>query len=79
MRFRSIKYENTLYVVALILAVALRFIRLGVLPLSDTFSVGGSAAILLDVPQDWLLLVSGLIAVPLIVIRDRHARVAAVG
>ncbi len=36
MRFRSIKYENTLYVVALILAVALRFIRLGVLPLSDT-------------------------------------------
>lgn len=41
--------------------------------------IGGSAAILLDVPQDWLLLVSGLIAVPLIVIRDRRARVAAVG
>jgi Family of unknown function (DUF6064) len=31
--------------------------------------IGGSAAILLGVPQDWLLLVSGLIAVPLIVFR----------
>ena len=29
--------------------------------------IGGSAAILLDVPQDWLLLASGFIAVPLIV------------
>ena len=29
--------------------------------------IGGSAAILLDVRQDWLLLVSGLIAVPNIV------------
>ena len=36
--------------------------------------IGGSAAILLDVRQDWLLLVSGLIAVPVIVIRDRHAQ-----
>jgi Family of unknown function (DUF6064) len=35
--------------------------------------IGGSAAILLNVPQDWLLLVSGCIAVPLIVFRDRHA------
>jgi Family of unknown function (DUF6064) len=34
--------------------------------------IGGSAAILLDVRQDWLLLVSGLIAVPIIVIRERH-------
>ena len=41
--------------------------------------IGGSAAILLDIPQDWLLLLSGFIAVPLIVIRDRHARVAAAG
>jgi len=32
--------------------------------------VGGSAAFLLGVPQDWLLLFSG-IAVPLIVVRDR--------
>jgi hypothetical protein len=32
--------------------------------------IGGSAAILLHVPQDWLLLLSGLIAVPLIVVRD---------
>jgi hypothetical protein len=36
--------------------------------------IGGSAAILLDVPQDWLLLLSGLVAVPLIVVRDRRAR-----
>ena len=36
--------------------------------------IGGSAAILLDVRQDWLLLVSGLIAVPVIVVRDRHAQ-----
>jgi hypothetical protein len=34
--------------------------------------IGGSAAILLQVPQDWLLLVSGFIAVPLIVFRDRQ-------
>lgn len=34
--------------------------------------IGGSAAILLHVPQDWLLLVSGCIAIPLIVARDRH-------
>jgi hypothetical protein len=35
--------------------------------------IGGSAAVLLNVPQDWLLLVSGCIAVPLIVFRDQHA------
>jgi hypothetical protein len=35
--------------------------------------IGGSAAILLDVWQDWLLLVCGLVAVPIIVVRDRHA------
>ena len=29
--------------------------------------VGGSAAVLLEIPQDWLLLASGFIAVPLIV------------
>jgi hypothetical protein len=39
--------------------------------------IGGSAAILLDVPQDWLLLVSGAIAVPLIVLRDRRRSAAA--
>jgi len=33
--------------------------------------IGGSAAVLLHVPQDWLLLVSGLIVVPLIIVRDR--------
>jgi len=36
MRFRSIKSENSLYVIAFILAIALRFIQLGALPLSDT-------------------------------------------
>jgi hypothetical protein len=35
--------------------------------------IGGSAAILLNVPQDWLLIVSGFIALPLMVFRDRHA------
>ncbi|MDP3074905.1 DUF6064 family protein [Bradyrhizobium sp.] len=34
--------------------------------------IGGSAAILLQVPQDWLLLVSGVITVPLLVLRDRQ-------
>jgi hypothetical protein len=33
--------------------------------------IGGSAAIFLNVPQDWLLLLSGGIAVPLMVLRDR--------
>lgn len=36
--------------------------------------IGGSAAFLLQVPQDWPLLFSGLIAVPLILIRDRGPR-----
>ncbi|RWL98503.1 MAG: hypothetical protein EOR68_14730 [Mesorhizobium sp.] len=37
--------------------------------------IGGSAAFLLGVPQDWLLLASGVIAVPLIVLGDRrHSR-----
>jgi hypothetical protein len=36
MRFRSVKHESVLYVIAFILAVALRFIQLGASPLSDT-------------------------------------------
>lgn len=36
--------------------------------------IGGSAAIVLDVPQDWLLLFSGGIAVTLIVVRDRRVK-----
>jgi len=36
--------------------------------------IGGSAAILLAIPQDWLLLASGIVAVPLIVLRDRSGR-----
>lgn len=35
MRFRSIKHESILYVIAFLLAAALRFIQLGALPLSD--------------------------------------------
>jgi len=42
--------------------------------------IGGSTAILLHVPQDWFLLVSGCIAVSLIIFRDRqtmpNARIA---
>jgi hypothetical protein len=34
--------------------------------------IGGSAAILLQVPQDWLLLVSGAITIALVVFRDRQ-------
>ena len=36
--------------------------------------IGGSAAIVLNVPQDWLLLFRGGIAVPLIVVRDRRVK-----
>ena len=36
--------------------------------------IGGSAAFLLHVPQDWLLLASGLISVPLILLRPRPVR-----
>ena len=35
--------------------------------------IGGSAAILLHVPQDWLLLVSGCIAISLMAFRDAQA------
>jgi hypothetical protein len=38
--------------------------------------LGGSAATLLQMPQDWLLLVSGLVAVPVLVHRDRLRRAA---
>lgn len=36
--------------------------------------IGGSAAILLNVPQDWLLLLSGCVAVPLVLVRERQAK-----
>jgi hypothetical protein len=35
--------------------------------------IGGSAAVLLSVPQDWLLLVSGLISIPLIMFSERQS------
>ncbi len=36
--------------------------------------IGGSAAILLAIPQDWPLLASGFVAVPLIMLRNRAER-----
>lgn len=39
MRFQFAKYENILYAIAFILAVALRFIQLGALPLDDNEAV----------------------------------------
>jgi hypothetical protein len=36
--------------------------------------IGGSAAVLLNVPQDWLLLLSGCITLLLMILRDRCAR-----
>ncbi|MEH2626574.1 hypothetical protein V1292_004629 [Bradyrhizobium sp. AZCC 1719] len=45
------------------------------LPIPFVWSlIGGSAAILLHVPQDWFLLVSGLIATPLIAFRSQPSR-----
>jgi Family of unknown function (DUF6064) len=41
--------------------------------------IGGSAAFLLAVPQDWPLLASGAIAIPLIVRRDLRAGAAGAG
>jgi hypothetical protein len=34
--------------------------------------IGGSAAFLLDVPQDWLLLLSGAVAAPTVLLRRAH-------
>lgn len=41
--------------------------------------IGGSAAILFRIPQDWVLLVSGLTSVPLIVLSERRDRPMAPG
>ena len=38
--------------------------------------IGGSAAVLLAIPQDWLLLVSGIVTVPMLMLRDRALRPA---
>jgi hypothetical protein len=64
----------TIFTFGLLLMTTRRFSRwLLVIPFIWSL-IGGSAAIFLDVRQDWLLLVSGFIAVPIIVFRDRHAR-----
>ena len=39
--------------------------------------IGGSAAFALSIPQDWVLLFSGLVVVPLIILRDRRRKVRA--
>jgi hypothetical protein len=66
----------TIFTFGMLLLTTERFSRwLLVIPFLWSL-VGGSAAILLQVPQDWLLLISGVIAITLIVIRDRSARQA---
>jgi len=58
-----------------LLLLTVRPVLRGLLVIPFVWSlIGGSAAILLDVPQDWLLLASGCIAAPLIIFRDRQAR-----
>ena len=64
----------TIFTFGLLLMTAKRFSYwLLVIPFIWS-AIGGSAAMLLDVRQDWLLLVSGIIAVPIIVVGNRHAR-----
>ena len=46
---------------------------LTVIPLTWSL-IGGSAAFLLGVPQDWVLLATGVIAIPLIALHDRQGR-----
>lgn len=41
--------------------------------------IGGSAAFLLGVAPDWLLLVSGMIAIPLLIVRDKWRSQSVVG
>lgn len=55
----------------LLFAIAPLSIWLLVIP-SVWSLIGGSAAVLLNVPQDWLLLASGLVAVPLIARQNRQ-------
>ncbi len=61
----------TIFTFGMLLMTTMRFSRwLLVIPFAWSL-IGGSAAILLDVKQDWLLLISGIMAVVLIVIWDR--------
>jgi len=54
----------------LLLTTGLTQLRLFVIPLLWSL-IGGSAAILLNVPQDWLLLASGTITIPVIIAQTR--------
>lgn len=61
----------TIFTFGLLLLTTQSFSRwLLVIPLLWSL-VGGSAAFLLGVPQDFLLLASGIISVPIIIVRDR--------
>ena len=56
-----------------LLLLTMRPVPRGLLVIPFVWSlIGGSAAVLLYVPQDWLLLVSGCIAAVLMVFRDRQ-------
>lgn len=67
----------TIFTFGMLLMTTRAFTR-GLLIIPVVWSlVGGSAAILLNVPQDWVLLLSGAITLLLLVLRDR-APVAAV-
>lgn len=67
----------TIFTFGLLLLTTGRFSRwLLVIPFLWTL-VGGSAAFLLGIPQDWLLLVTGVIAGSLLIWRDSHAGSAA--
>ena len=50
--------------------------RLLVIPLIWSL-IGGSAALLLGIPQDWVLLASGIVTISLLMLRDRTPRQAA--
>jgi hypothetical protein len=64
----------TIFTFGMVLLTTERFPRwLMVIPFIWSL-IGGSAALLLAVPQDWLLLMSGLVSVPLIVFRDNGER-----
>lgn len=57
-----------------VLLLARRSVRLRVVLVPAIWSVvGGSAALLLSVPQDWMLPVDAVVAIPLLVMKGRRA------
>jgi hypothetical protein len=63
----------TLFTFGVLLVAITRVLRVLLVIPALWSVVGGSAAILLDMPQDWLLLLGGAVAVPLIVARGVNA------